>query len=156
MVDRRDVSSWLQGPGRPGERDESAYPGRRLGYPEQGPGSIARFGRRFAAVLIDWLACKLVAYAFFHVAWNEPGAKGFIPLGIFALENLLLISTTGSTLGQRIMGLQVRALSGGRASVVQVLTRTGLLCLFIPAVIWDADGRGVHDKVPNTVILRTR
>lgn len=156
MVDRRDVASWLQGPGRPGDRDDSAYPGRRLGYPEDGPGSIARFGRRFVAVLIDWLACKLVAFAFFHVGWNEAGAKSFIPLAIFALENVLLVSTTGATLGQRIVGLQVRALSGDRASVIQVLTRTVLLCLFIPAVIWDSDSRGVHDKVPNTVILRTR
>ncbi len=40
--------------------------------------------------------------------------------------------------------------------MVQALTRTVLLCLFVPAVIWDRDGRGLHDKVPNTVVIRSR
>ena len=34
------------------------------------------------------------------------------------------------------------------------LLRTGLLCLVIPAVIWDASGRGMHDVAAGTVILR--
>jgi uncharacterized RDD family membrane protein YckC len=45
---------------------------------------------------------------------------------------------------------------GGRATFGQALTRTILLCLFVPAIIWDRDGRGLHDKVPNTVVVRTR
>jgi uncharacterized RDD family membrane protein YckC len=32
--------------------------------------------------------------------------------------------------------------------------RTALLCLVIPAVVWDADGRGLHDKAAGTVIVR--
>jgi hypothetical protein len=31
-----------------------------------------------------------------------------------------------------------------------------LLCLAIPALIWDRDGRGGHDKVANTALLSTR
>ena len=50
------------------------------------------------------------------------------------------------------------ALPGRRRRVLplQALARTVLLCLFLPAVVWDRDGRGLHDKVPNTVIVRTR
>ena len=84
------------------------------------------------------------------------GGQNFIVLAIFALMNILLVGTLGTTIGHRFMGLQVRNVTGGRATLVQALIRTALLCLAIPAVIWDRDSRGLHDKVPNTVIVRTR
>lgn len=154
MVDRRDIGSWLQGPGNLNQRSAGDYRGKRLGMPEHGPGSIARFGRRLAGVSIDWVACKLLAYAFFGVGFAETGARSFIPLAIFFVENVLLVATAGATLGQRIMGMRVFGLGGRPVTAVQATTRAVLLCLFIPAVIWDVDGRGVHDKVPNTVLAR--
>jgi uncharacterized RDD family membrane protein YckC len=33
--------------------------------------------------------------------------------------------------------------------------RTALLIVVIPAVIWDADQRGLHDKVAGTVLVRS-
>jgi hypothetical protein len=32
--------------------------------------------------------------------------------------------------------------------------RTVLLCLVIPAAVWDAQGRGLHDKAARTIIVR--
>jgi hypothetical protein len=37
-----------------------------------------------------------------------------------------------------------------------VLIRTALICLVIPAVVYDDDGRGVHDRIANTRVLRVR
>ena len=54
--------------------------------------------------------------------------------GIFAVENLLLLSTLGSTFGQRLLGLRLASVTGGRASVLQILVRTVLLCLAVPAL----------------------
>ena len=34
------------------------------------------------------------------------------------------------------------------------IVRTLLLCLVVPAVVWDADGRGLHDSAAGTVIVR--
>jgi hypothetical protein len=34
---------------------ESRWPGERLGLPAEGPRSIARLGRRVAALFIDWM-----------------------------------------------------------------------------------------------------
>jgi uncharacterized RDD family membrane protein YckC len=34
--------------------------------------------------------------------------------------------------------------------------RTVLLLLLVPAVIWDRDGRGLHDKVSGTLLVRVR
>jgi len=154
VLDRRDVASWLGGPGA--QRPETAgdHPGKRLGMPGSGPGSIARFGRRLVAVFIDWTMCQILAFGLFHVPFGQGGPGSWVPLGLFALENVLLVGTIGSTFGQRVLGMGLISMNGGRATVVQVLLRTFLLCLAVPALIWDRDGRGLHDKSAGTVLVR--
>jgi uncharacterized RDD family membrane protein YckC len=39
---------------------------------------------------------------------------------------------------------------------VPTAVRTALLALFLPAVVTDRDGRGLHDLAAKTVVLRTR
>ena len=154
MVDRKDIGSWLEGPGSraPGP---AAYPGERLGMPREGRGSIGRFGRRLVGVCVDWALCLVVAYGVFHVPLGGAGARSFVPLGVFAAENLLLVGTLGSTVGHRLVGLRVLSTDGHAARPLQVLVRTVLLCLFLPAMFWDKDGRGLHDKAARTLIVRT-
>ncbi len=159
MVDRKDIGSWLEGPGaRTGT--SSAYPGERLGLPREGAGSLGRVGRRVVGVLIDWTLCQLIARALFGVplpfAGVATGGQSATILGLFALENLLLVGTLGSTLGHRVVGLHVRSMDGRAARPLQTLVRTVLLCLFLPAMFWDRDGRGLHDKAAGTLIVRTR
>lgn len=154
MVDRKDIGSWLEGPGSraPGP---AAYPGERLGMPREGRGSMGRFGRRLGGVVIDWALCQLVAYGLFDKAFGVAGAQSFLPLAVFAVENLLLVGTLGSTIGHRIVGLRVVSSEGNAARPLQVVVRTVLLCLFLPAMFWDKDGRGLHDKAAGTLIVRT-
>ena len=153
MVDRKDIGSWLEGPGSRGPQ-RTGHPGEGIGLPAEGPGSVGRFGRRVVGALIDWTLCQFVAYAVFAVPFGEAGPHSFIPLAVFAVENLLLVGTLGYTVGHRIVGLQVRSTNGGAAAPVQVLVRTVLLCLFLPAMFWDRDSRGLHDKAAGTVIVR--
>jgi uncharacterized RDD family membrane protein YckC len=154
VVDRRDVGSWLEGPGSRRPDAETDYPGRRLGMPQHGPGSLGRFGRRFVAVFVDWTMCQLIAYLAFGVTVGQGSGGSWAPLLIFGVENLLLLSTLGSTFGQRLLGLRLVDLSGRPANVVQVALRTVLLCLAVPALIWDRDQRGLHDKAAKTVLVR--
>lgn len=130
------------------------YAGQSLGLPETGPGSIARFGRRLVAIFIDWSMCQLIAYLLFKVELGHGGPGSFVPLAIFAVENILLLPTVGSTVGQRILGIGLMSVNGRPASIVQVLLRTLLLCLAIPALIWDRNSRGLHDKAAATVLVR--
>ena len=159
MVDRKDVGSWLEGPGSRIETGE--YPGERLGLPPSGPGSVGTFGIRLLGVVVDWVIALVIARGLFHVPLpfsQQPasGGQSFVVLGVFAVMNVLLVGTLGYTIGHRVAGLKVRSVAGGRATALQALTRTVLLSLVFPAVFWDSDGRGLHDKVPNTVIIRTR
>lgn len=154
MVDRKDVASWLEGPNAQRPDADTDYPGRRLGMPQRGPGSVGRFGRRLVAIIIDWTLCQLIAFGMFSVPFGAGGARSFIPLAVFAVENLLLVATLGHTVGHRIMGLQVRSVALRPPNLAQVAVRTLLLCLFLPAMFWDRDGRGLHDKAAGTMILR--
>lgn len=161
MVEREDVGSWLSGP--PVGGGAGAPRGSRLGLPPEGRGSLAGMGRRIGALIVDWLACQAIAYAFF-------GTDPLAPLLIFAVENLLLVGTMGSTLGHAIFGLRVRRVVAPRsllddgephdpgpdlpAGPLRGLVRTVLLCLVIPAAVWDGDGRGLHDRLAGTAIVR--
>jgi len=55
-----------------------------------------------------------------------------------------------------ILGLKVTSDDGSKAGLYAIGMRTVLLFLIIPAAVWDADGRGLHDRVAHTVILATR
>jgi uncharacterized RDD family membrane protein YckC len=39
---------------------------------------------------------------------------------------------------------------------LRAMLRTLLLAVIVPAALVDADGRGLHDKVTGTVVVRTR
>lgn len=125
--------------------------------PVEGPGSIARLAPRAVALLIDWALCSVIAMGLLGYRWGGSGAEGFKPLAVFAVENLLLVSTLGMTLGHRVLGMQVQRVSDGAApGLLAGAVRTVLLCLAIPAVVTDSSGRGLHDKLAGTVIVRTR
>ena len=147
MLGRRDVASWLEGPPRrPG--DTPSYAGERLGLPAEGRGSVAGFGPRLAAFLVDAVLCALIAWGIAgDQAWTTP---------IFASEVLLLTVLGGASAGQRIRGLQVVRLDARPVGVPRALLRTGLLLLLVPALIWDRDGRGLHDRLAGTVVLHAR
>jgi uncharacterized RDD family membrane protein YckC len=153
VVNRKDIGSWIEGPGA-SSRDRGSYPGSRLGMPQRGPGSVARFGRRLVGVMIDWLLCSLVAAALWGYSITGGDSGSFKPLVIFAVQHLILVGTIGFTIGHRVVGLRVVRLGGGLPGFVPALARTILLVLAIPALIWDRDDRGLHDKVAGTVVIR--
>lgn len=138
---------------------ENSYPGERLGLPASGSGSVARFGRRLVALIIDYAAATLVATAFFgydqFALPSEAGLSLFAPITVFAALNLLFVPTVGGTPGHRIVGLRMQRFSGGWVGLWRPIVRTALLVLVIPALVWDADQRGLHDKLAGTILLRT-
>jgi hypothetical protein len=143
---RRAVGSWLDGPVQ-FTREPGDYPGRRLGLSASGPGSIARFGRRFVALLLDWFLALLVARGLF-------GPNEWAPLGVFAVVQAALVGTLGGGVGHLALHLRVVRLDGTPAGPMRAVGRAVLLSLAIPALIWDRDQRGLHDRFMGTVLRR--
>ncbi|MFE2063879.1 MULTISPECIES: RDD family protein [Streptomyces] len=155
MDNRQAIGSWLSGPRAAMEEAgaEFGYRGEQLGLPEQGPGSIARPGRRLGALAVDWALCELIAYGLITHGYN-PASTGNWALLIFFVLGVLTVGTVGFTPGKRLFGLRVVGVGTGRVQPLRVLARTVLLCLAIPALIWDRDGRGLHDRLARTVEVR--
>ncbi len=101
--------------------------------------------------------------------WHEPGGAGIFAaqptatLAVFAGTTAVFVGLLGHTLGHRILGLSVVRLAAvdgerrpvpGPPGLLAGAVRTGLLCLVIPAVVWDRDGRGLHDLAARTAIVR--
>jgi uncharacterized RDD family membrane protein YckC len=135
------------------------WPGKRLGLPERGPRSIARAGRRLAALAFDWLIASTISIAFFPVGEGELfdrilASNSFATLSVFAVLQIVFIATLGGSVGHLAFGMRVVPLNPAWVGVVKPAVRTVLLCLFIPAVIWDRDHRGLHDRLLGTVLVR--
>jgi uncharacterized RDD family membrane protein YckC len=152
----RWTETWLTGPSQhlpgtqhlPGVAERQDYPGQRLGLPEHGPGSAAGFGRRILAIVIDWLPCSVAA----QLLTKNPALSA---LALFAAITVISIAIAGRTVGHAVAGLRVALLDGRRAGFGAAVIRTVLLCLVIPPVVYNTDGRGLHDRAAGTIVLRT-
>lgn len=131
----------------PPDAADQRWPGERLGLPETGPRSIGRIGRRILALVIDWALAVIISVAFFNY---DPWAN----LLIFATTQIVFLTLLNGSVGHLIVGMRVVPLAGGWVGWWRPWVRTLLLCLVIPAVIWDRDQRGLHDKAAGTVLVR--
>ncbi|MGN6332289.1 MAG: RDD family protein [Motilibacteraceae bacterium] len=149
---RSALGGWLEGP-RAVTGEDLGYRGERLGLPESGPGSVAGFGRRILALLLDWIPSSLVASALFRPERGSLEAA-LVPWLVFLLEVVVLTWLTGASFGQRLLRLRVATMDGRPLGPARSLLRGVLLGLLVPAVVYDRDGRGLHDKAARTVVLR--
>lgn len=136
-------------PTRFGDLAPSQYPGERLGLPQTGRGSVARPGRRLLGLAIDWALAVLPSVAFF--AYNS-----WATLIIFVVLQIVFIPTIGGSIGHWVVGLRLIPLAPGWVGVWRPIVRSVLLGIVIPALVWDSDQRGFHDKVAGTVLVLVR
>lgn len=144
-----------------GPTDDFRYPGNRLGLPESGPGSVAVWGRRLLALFADWLIAGLIASAVVgKPIWAGGNDYNTAQLVTFFAMSAILTGLAGATIGHRLLGLRViKTKAGGQGYAAQVgllggAIRTLLICLVLPAVVFDKDHRGLHDLAAGTVVVR--
>ena len=121
-----------------------------------GRGSIAGFGSRVLAFIVDAFLANLIAIAI-NGGYHR-GDKQSFTVGIaFLLIELVFVTVAGQTPGMRVAGIAVvRADGQGRAALQWVLLRTVLLAAIVPALFTDGTGRAMHDRAAGTVTIRTR
>jgi uncharacterized RDD family membrane protein YckC len=124
--------------------------GASLGLAAEGPGSLAGFGTRVAAFCVDALGSALVAGLF-----TAPELPGNWSLAAFAAVTVVSLMAFGQTPGMRLFGLRLaHPRQGQRLAPWRAVVRTALLCLLVPALVVDSDGRGLHDRLTDTAVVR--
>ncbi|MEV6718980.1 RDD family protein [Lentzea sp. NPDC051208] len=155
----RWTGSWLSGPNSvlsPGEDSndgtQQRWRGERHGFPKEGPGSIASIGRRTLAILVDFLLAAGVAAVF-----TQPDLPKNWSLLAWFVITVVAVAFFGFTPGHALLGLRVARIDGKTfVHLPRALLRTVLIFPLIPALVWDSDGRCLHDKAAGTVVIKVR
>jgi uncharacterized RDD family membrane protein YckC len=122
--------------------------------------SVAPMGKRLLALLVDWLLCALIASSITgHALFGGAGDKHYFAaqyatLGLFVLEVYLLTAVSGLTVGKRLLRMRTIRTDGGAPGFKWAAVRTLLLLFVVPACLTDRDGRGLHDRAANTIVVR--
>ncbi len=116
----------------------------------------ASWGRRIAALIIDWAASTLVAVSILGPGqYVESRDSGWVVLGIFALQVTVLTAFAGGSFGQLILRLRVLATDGRPLNLLRALVRTLLICAVIPPLVFKPDsGRGLHDMATGSATYK--
>jgi uncharacterized RDD family membrane protein YckC len=127
--------------------------------PVDGPTSVAPMGRRFVALLVDWVLCYLIAsgivrHNVFTVTDAHYQQAQLVALLLFIVEVYLLTAISGLTVGKRLLGLRTISVNGSAPGFKWAALRTLLLVCVVPACLSDRDLRGLHDRAANTIVVR--
>lgn len=147
------TGSWLSGSGAALPCDSSGagerYRGQRLGLPETGPGALVSVGRRVGAIAVDWGIATALAWLF------TPGASW--NFAVWAGISILTVALFSVTPGQLVLGIGVaRVDKTAPVGLWRSIIRVALVGLVVPAAIWDADTRGLQDRLTDTAVIRSR
>jgi len=151
----REIGSWLSGPEPLESGEGSAYPGELLGLPESGSRSLARMGRRFAALMIDWLISYGLAALGVTFGIVTDATLSTAVLAVWFVLGVVSLRLFGFTPGQAALGLTVVPVDNRlHVGTGRAIARGVLIALVIPALFTDADGRGLQDRLTATAVVR--
>jgi uncharacterized RDD family membrane protein YckC len=123
--------------------------------PKTGSGSLARPGRRFGALLIDWLIGYGLAALGMTIGIGSMATLSTAVLVVWFILGVISVRLFGFTPGQLALGLMVVPVDGGaHAGIGRAVVRGLLIALVIPALITDTDLRGLQDRATNTAVVR--
>lgn len=158
----RWTGDWLSAVSTPNVRDESQarWPGEKLGLPETGRDAAAGGGRRLLALVLDLLAASLLTTLFIQPQLTQPAVMrdfNTLAVGVWAVVTVTPAALFGFTPGMAACGIRVGRLDGSRlVGLWRALVRCALTFVVIPTAIRDRDGRGWHDRLTGTVVVRLR
>lgn len=148
----RWIDTWLPGSGP--AVPAGAYPGERFGLPAAGVSSVAGFGRRLAALTVDWLLGYGITALFVGA---QVSSAPFTVLAVWFLLTAVPVAVFGASAGMTALGIRVASIgSEPVVGVPRAVLRTALIALVVPPLVRDADGRGWHDRAARTVVVHTR
>jgi uncharacterized RDD family membrane protein YckC len=112
-------------------------------------------GRRFSALMLDWLSCYFIVTAISGGIGATVPNRPFYVLGLFFTQVFMLSWLQGASVGHRIFGIRiVRYFDGGPINACQAFIRSSLLVTVIFAITFNEEGRGLHERFSQTILIR--
>ncbi|WP_414120127.1 RDD family protein [Corynebacterium nuruki] len=158
---RAQQPSWLEGPRVPGRyedpHDLSPWPGKLLGLPGSGAGSMASMGQRVLALLIDWLICWGIGFLVTTMT-DALGDVSMTTLVVWVIWRIITVWLFGQSPGHALVGIGVARVddTDKRVGLWRAVVRTVLTVFLFPPLIQDTDRRGMHDRATGTAVIRSR
>ena len=120
------------------------------------PAERASALRRLGALSIDW-AIATFSTALFYPLQASSLEPTLVRLAIFVIEVGLLTSFGGASIGKRIFGIRVVTWPDyffvkPKAAFLRVF----LVALVLPALFTDSQGRGFHERISRTTVVRIK
>lgn len=97
--------------------------------------------------MIDWAIAVALSVAFFSY-------DALMTLLIFIGMQIVMTVVVNASVGHALLGLRVVPMEGGLLGVWRPVVRALLIALVIPAMMWDDNNRGLHDRASRTILLR--
>jgi uncharacterized RDD family membrane protein YckC len=122
------------------------------------PGSPATWGKRFVALVLDWILCLLVGTVLARLTgvFSNQTMVGFWAYPVLIVEYGVFIGVFGQTVGMRLARIAcLRVSDHGRVGVPRALLRGFLLCLIVPPLVIGPGGRGLHDRAARSIVVHT-
>ncbi len=117
----------------------------------------ATWARRILALVVDWFASTLVVILLLGGVdqWAGDNRAGFYVLVVFVLESALFTGLSGGSFGQVATRLRVVRANGDPRPIPLhlALARQVLIALVIPPLVYQPDGRGLHDLVAGSAVV---
>lgn len=116
---------------------------------------MARFGRRVAAMLVDWFVAYGLAALAMALGLISVGAMSTVILVIWFLLGAASVRLFSFTPGQFVLGLMVVSMDDRQhIGLGRAVVRGLLIALVIPALFTDEDLRALHDLATKTAVVR--
>lgn len=133
------------------------YPGQMAGLPASGPGSLAPWRNRIAALLVDWAASLFVATgAFGSGVMQGHDWRMWMPYVVFFVETVLFTLFVGGSFGQLLARIAVVRIDHQPLGWWRAIVRTLMKCAVLPALIMGGDRRAVDDLLLGTAVVNRR
>jgi uncharacterized RDD family membrane protein YckC len=117
--------------------------------------SLAGFGRRILALLVDWLIAYGLAALAMSFGWITPALLSTAVLAIWLVLGAVSVRLFSFTPGQLALGLMVVSVDDRlHVGIGRAVVRGLLVALVVPPLFTDSDGRGLQDRITATAVVR--
>ena len=116
---------------------------------------MATWGRRVAALFIDWFGASLLVLLVARDTspWTPGSLAQLLPLAAWVVVVSGSTGLRGASPAQHLLNLRVVRLDRHPVGLWNALIRTLLIALVIPPLVADQDRRGWHDLAVDTVVV---